>query len=128
MSIIIILFMLVFSGNLIICQTECYNLQFANKLWFKKDSIVSVNEKSNDYTMSINYNNNYIINIKGKFLNLQLCDILGNKVEYEYNQNESSINIYTKYHNFSPMILLINIQSIGNNKIYSKTLKILQNK
>ena len=113
---IIFIFLFIGLANLL-SQSDCYNLDFANKSWFDKDSIIKVEDKINlnNYSLNINerISNNFSIN--GEIVDIQIFDILGRKLEGNFNINNNRIDIEIQ-------------QSLENQKIVLISFSILERK
>ena len=117
----IILFLIFGLNNLLISQQVCFNLDFANKSWYKKDTIISVRGDFDKYKLTINNKYSHKINIIGKIIDCQVYDILGNKVIHNLNINEQNylIDIPDSY----LKLLLITFSFSDKNGIRYYTIK-----
>jgi len=123
----IILFLIFGLNNLLISQPVCFNLDFVNKSWYKKDSIVSVENIPNKFEVIINEKVIQNIKLDSDIIDLKIYDILGKNIPFEFSRNQRKLNITINDDSIKNNMILITFIVIKNGGInYISTKKIIE--
>lgn len=121
MTFIIIFFVTGF--NILLSQQNCYNLDFANKSWYKRDSVVSVQNIPNKFKVKLNEKSIHNIAYDGEIIDFIIYDILGKKIPFELKNNLKELNIIINDELIKNKLILITFSIINKNGIKYYTIK-----
>lgn len=109
--------------NILLSQQDCYNLDFGYKSWYKKDSVVSVENISKKFEVIKNEKVIQNIKLDGDIIDLKIYDILGKMIPFEFNRNQSELNVSINDESIKNKLILITIGSINRDGIRYNTIK-----
>lgn len=109
--------------NILLSQQNCFNLDFVDHSWYRKDSVVSVEKNSNDFELIIN---NRIIkyhNFDGEIIDFKIYDIIGKNIPFTVNKTQSKQHILINKDLIKSKLILITFSTINKNGIKYYTIK-----